>query len=237
MATKPQHYWPFAETGDYTDQGTTGGLNLTAEGTGNSFDANGLNLDGNGWAEGAANADIYDLGNTFSIIFKVTTTNTGNQYPYGCTNWGTDGGIFQINNLILNWRRFNPSGVLNDTGPPWGDPHISSGVPTQVIMTQSGGYNNLYVDSVLNANCPIAFSAPVGTSVGFAIGSYHAGGGINFIGVIEYVGVLKGEGWSAEDVADIFANGFGALPLVVSTNYLIHRGRDRMRTAGYSLGS
>jgi hypothetical protein len=203
---KPQHLWPFSQTGDYSDHGSTGGLTLTAEGSGNSFGAGGLILNGSGWAESAANADLYNLGSTFSILIEINTTNTGNIYPLGCCIWGTDGYVFQVNNLVLNWRCFNPAGTLNEAAGQWVNPAVSSGVTTQLIITQSYGNNNLYINGSLNIHCPITFPAPIGASTPFAVGTYTTGGGFNFVGTIKRVGVLKGTAWSASDVAAIYAN-------------------------------
>lgn len=202
--TAPQHYWPFSQTGNYTDQGTTGGLDLTAQGTGNSF-SNGLVLNGSGWANGTSNADVCDLGSTFSLLYEVTFSTTGNNFILGLTDayYGNTGGIFSgfdSSDRIVYYRQ---DASVDDIRTA-----VSSYPPGtyQVILVYSGGQIKLYVNGspITSGAFPATISAPLSFNQDFGIGAANKNGSFAFIGTIKRAGVLKGTAWSVDNVADIY---------------------------------
>jgi hypothetical protein len=201
--TKPQHLWPFSQTGDYTDHGSTGGLTLTPGGTGNSF-LSGLVLNGSGYATLAYNADICNLGSIYSILLEysyidytqyqnVVTAGVG-----GSTN-GYDiispyGGTYKFN------FRTTP-GNINAAG------FLVNGVVSQVVISVAGtgaGQVTAYVNGVpqsLNSNQLTALTDGV---EGFVVGANILGTS-RITGTIKRVAILKGTAWSALDVVAIYA--------------------------------
>jgi hypothetical protein len=198
--TKPQHYWPFAQTQNYTDQGSAGGLDLTAQGSGNSFTANGLVLNGSGWAKTSlGSSDLGDLGNTFSLLWDMQEfTNTNNAIfisvydsasPY-CPVVGNDNCIFYIQSGGWKYIQSTAGSI----------PHASR---NHVIFTYAGGIGTFYVNgSFVNS---AALDALTGnSSIPFSVGASSLGLQ-KLAGTFRSVGVLKGTAWSADDVADIYA--------------------------------
>lgn len=203
MATKPQHLWEFYKTGDYSDTGTTGGLTLTAQGSGNSFDAGGLILNGSGWAEVAADADLYTLGNTWSIIIRYTYTADA-KYAFGCSVYATSGYMLRAARTEQRFRK-NNFGADNEVYGP----SLAYSTPTCLILTYTGGTLLWYVNGEIASSNPTTTTTPTSSSASFVVGTYTSGGsGFSLIGTIKEIGVLKGTAWSSDDVADIYANGF-----------------------------
>lgn len=205
--TEPQHHWPFSVTGNYTDQGSTGGLDLTEQSSGNSFNS-GLVLNGSGWATGANNADICNLGSTFSILFEgswgtaaATGLFSGSNYYYETpydgwsllAGWSGTGG---------SWRTVNPQSTLNDLAK---ESAFTPGTNYQIIVVHNSGTSTCYVNGSPVSGWSGAMADPTNMSTrSFAIGAVHFNGGFPLTGTIKRAAVLKGTAWSADDVAAIY---------------------------------
>jgi hypothetical protein len=204
---KPPHLWNFTR-GDYVDRGSTGGLDLSAQGSGHGFGVGGLMLNGSGWATGPNNADICSIGATFSALIAMSWggaassgmvggTNAYADYPnYGwclLTGWAGTGVIF---------RTINPAGEANQIA--YGPNMLTPGLGYQVVATLSGGIGTLYVNG-----SPVASGAlptPLNmTARPFAIGAVNWSGSYPLTGTIKRAAVLKGTAWSALEVAAIYA--------------------------------
>lgn len=198
--TEPQHHWPFVVTGDYTDQGSTGGYDLTEQGTGNSFNENGLVVNGSGWAANTSiGTDITDLGATWSILFEYTPSDkTGTQG--GIYIWKSFGdttylSIVDFGSGLLRWVEAGATYEMADKG-------ISNGNPYQIVITHASGATNVYVNNVKDAASPYSQSDPGSNTNTLWIGKWDA---YALKGTIKRVGILKGTAWSADDVAAIYA--------------------------------
>lgn len=198
--TLPLHYYPFSETGDYSDRGSTGGLTLVAQGTGNSFDANGLVLNGSGYAKCPTNnADLNNLGSTFSVLFDMQEfVNTANAIFISSyetsANYapvvGNDDCIFYISSG--GWK-FVRSGIGTI-------PHANR---NQIIVTYAAGILTFYLNGEYVTEG--ALDALTGSATEhFAVGA-TATGGQPMTGTYRRVGVLKGTAWTVTDVAAIYA--------------------------------
>jgi hypothetical protein len=206
--TKPLHLWPFSQTQDYTDQGSTGGLDLSAEGSGHSFGAGGLVLNGSGWATRTNHTDVCNVEATFSALIEMSWggaassgmvggTNAYADYPnygwYLLTGWGGTG-------IIL--RTINPAGEVNQI--VYGPSVLTPGPRYQVVATLSAGIGTLYINGT-----PVASGAlptPLNmTARPFALGAVNYVGSYPVTGTIKRAAVLKGTAWSAADVAAIYA--------------------------------
>jgi hypothetical protein len=200
--TKPQHMWPFALTGDYTDRGSTGGLNLTAAGTGNSFGANGLVLNGSGYASVGVNADISDLGSVYSILVEFSVPAVTGFPCLVCAGVRSTNGW----DLFATWGSGNPhferglTGDFGFTGTP-----VSINNPVQIIIVSEGtGINEIhfYADGSPDVNTTLlALTAGTGS---FFVGT-DSSLTYKLTGTIKRAAILKGTAWSASDVAAIYA--------------------------------
>lgn len=205
--TKPQHLWPFSQTGDYTDQGSTGGFTLSPAGSGNSF-SSGLVLNGSGWATRANHADLCDVGATFSVIFEGTwgAADTG---ACGGTNAYIDGSpdgwyvVFGWSGAGFGFRTYNPTGTLNTLAV---NSLFTPGTNYQVVATLVGGTGTLYVNGAPVVGGSGSLPTPTTmTGHAFAVGAANEASSLPFTGTIKRVGVLKGEAWSAVNIAAIYA--------------------------------
>lgn len=205
--TEPQHHWPFIQTGNYTDQGSTGGLDLTASGS-PSFDSQGMVLTGSEYAYHSANNDLNDLGSTYSILMEI--------YPDDAD--GATGAVLGNVNAGLGWaipylpgigapvwnRVYNPESTVVDvnwltaefSGVSWVD-----GAKYQIVLVHTGGNSLAYINAVAASGNPKTQADPLTSTANFTVGS---GIWSNFIGTIGRVGILKGTAWSADDVAAIY---------------------------------
>lgn len=200
--TVPQHYWPFSQTGDYTDQGSTGGLNLSAGGTGNSFNSNGLVMNGNGWASVAGHSDLCDLGSTFSLLID-TYTHTGSSGDMLLVQHESSPPIvcsYKVSYIDYDYINYS----IYDGG--WSnvystDNAIPEGQPSQIVLTYTGGRIYFYVNG--SPNTDVAIGAPIANNdKPFQVNAIEWGN--RMVGTITRVGVLKGTAWSADDVAAIY---------------------------------
>lgn len=207
--TKPQHLWPFIQTGDYTDQGSTGGLDLTASGS-PSFDSEGMVLTGSEYAYCSANNDLNDLGSTYSILMEI--------YPDDAD--GAANAILSTVGSGLGWaipylpgigapvwnRTYNPESTAVDvnwltaefSGISWVD-----GAKYQIVLIHTGGNSLVYINAVAASGNPKAQVDPLASTANFTVGS---GVWSNFIGTIGRVGILKSTAWSASDVSAIYSS-------------------------------
>jgi hypothetical protein len=207
---KPQHLWPFSQTGDYTDQGSVGGLDLTAGGTGNTFN-NGLVFTGAGYAYSAAHADVSNLGAVWSLIAKVNFGATLVDGAPILNSWASDystaydlsGSLVNGNDIgmslytdMSNYMSVNKNPVV---------PHTDY----LCIVTFDNGTLKLYINGVLAVDYGGDGTPPVtslDTGMGLYVGSYFDVSQFLPNGtVISFCGVLKGTAWSSGDVAAINA--------------------------------
>lgn len=187
--TEPQHLWPFSQTGDYTDQGSTGGLDLTAQGSGNSFSSDGLVLNGSGNAYHTSDADICDIGGTFSILFEVVIS-ASDLDRVGCRGPTTGWQEYYIQGSSL-W-------AYEEQGKTFSKGGWSLTDKTQWILTLAGGTMTLYMNgSFVKSEGSIPDA--VASSEWFQVGN------IGEVSTVTRVGILKGEAWSADDVTAIYA--------------------------------
>lgn len=200
---KPQHLWPFSQTGDYTDHGSTGGLDFTAQGSGNSFNANGLNFNGNGYAQlGSHNTDVNNLGNTFSVLFEYYSA-------------GAFGGFGDYNNDGVNGSWSFPylaSAKLYGYTVDTTERAMTSGASItysalhQVVVTYSPSGCVFYIDSNSSATGAGNFPPTEKADILLTIGAFRGGGSKMGNGsYIKRAGILKGTAWSADDVSAIYA--------------------------------
>lgn len=200
--TKPQHLWPFSQTGDYTDQGSTGGLGLTAQGSGNSFSSDGLVLNGSGWAMlDTTNDDINNIGSTWSILVDF-------YYPTYKT-WECLLGV--TNNVAANssWEvdKVNYNSVIYLYTPTAISVIATNSLPTQpawyqIVCIRAGTDVTIYVNGEYCIN--LGKAAPQTSTLNFTVGAQY-GGGYKLTGTVKRAAVLKGTAWSADDVAAIYA--------------------------------
>lgn len=195
-AVKPGHYWDFIYNGTYADVGTIGGLNLTAEGSGNSF-SSGLVLNGSGYAQAANNADLCDLsGGTWSLFIDlIQTTTTGWQGLFGSTDVSSMGYLMLVDYIdeIIAFYSWQPTQVYTGT--------TSVPLPAGrniLIVTMSGGTQTMYLNGTSIATA--SQLPPVASTQPFTIGWGNAG---NFIGTVRRMGVLKNHCWSQAEVTAI----------------------------------
>lgn len=207
--TEPQHHWPFTVTGDYTDQGSTGGLDLTARGSNNSFN-NGLVLDGNGWASRSNHADLCNVGSTFSVLIEASFASGGGQaFPLSCINsylTVTDG--YDLNFDLLSNMRFQADGT--NSYFTWANFGITPEYDTiyQFVYVYTGGNLYAYIDGIASSTNPVTRDAPNSSSYAFTVGAYapaETDGSYQLKGKVRRVGILKGTAWSADDVSAIYA--------------------------------
>ena len=199
--TKPQHYWPFKETGDYSDQGSAGGLDLSAQGSGNSFGAEGLVLNGSGYAQlSAANDDLNAIGATWSMIAEFEESVISYRALFAISNDAVANSCYETfvpRSDIPSIYTFNGSTQDNITSGPAGTGVI------QLVWVYSGGNCTLYKNGEFVKT--ESLDAPQSNNTFyFAIGAL-SDGSYKFSGTIKRVGILKGTAWSADDVADIYA--------------------------------
>lgn len=209
--TEPQHHWPFVVTGDYTDQGSTGGFTLTEGGSGNSFSA-GLVLNGSGRAVYSHNDDLCDLGATFSLLFDATITGGDYGVILGARSSGDAGYCimyYNVANSDLFQLQLNTSGGYQTcTFSKAGFSGVTFGAGTlyQQIVVLGGGYANAYCNGVAHSSNPVTFNyAPLHQNNEFIIGAYDTSQGYPVACTIARAGILKGTAWSADDVAAIYA--------------------------------
>lgn len=202
--TKPQHLWPFSQTGDYTDHGSSlSPVTLTPGGVGNTFGAGGLILSGTGWASTVLNTDLTDIGSVYSLLIEYTVSPTSANYPpiVSAGTLNTDGySLFGTagHNTALDYR-LNADQVDYRTVAA-----ILDSVSYQIIITSAGtGANQIafYVNG--SPDSTHTGIAVIAGTAGFWVG-YDISGGV-FTGTIKKVGILKGTAWSSGDVAAIYS--------------------------------
>jgi hypothetical protein len=224
-AATPQHWWPFDQSQNYNDYGSGGAglLNLGAGGSGNSFVSGGLSLNGSGYATVASNADVNNLGATWSILIEMTYSNVHTTQAYcscGASTGGWGAGIYPgATDISLALRTYNPSGTSNeyDAGKLSTDANgftgitIAAGTKYQFIISHSGGQTTYYCNGVICKNSPQNQADPLSTAAAFVIGNWS--GILNlFAGTIRQVAILPGTAWSQNDVSNIWVafNGYPA---------------------------
>ncbi len=213
--TLPLHNWDFA--GDYTDNGVTGGLNLAAGGTGNTWGADfygraneALILNGSGYAYyNGSPADLNNLGSTFALLaeFKTGADVTTRQIV-SCI-WSSGGSVDS------NWRFRIEGGLVlfdieNGTSQlSGGSAAVAANTVYRVMISYSGGVSQLYCNNV--AATPSTVLAPnTSNSNHFTVGATSAGNN-KFTGQVYRVAVLKGSAWSAADAAAIYNYVYGPM--------------------------
>lgn len=221
--TQPQHLWPFFQTNDYSDQGSTGGLTLTAQGSGNSFDENGLNLNGSGYAQyNGTDADLNDLGSTWSLIIEVYSTTIADLSAYISTNNNDATGGFE-------WY-MGPANVhfyLYNAGWYGGGNIYAHGteVSEQHIATLSDGNLKFYKDGSYQDQRS-SISDPASTTNKFTVAAEPNGlWKLPSGSYIKRVGILKGTAWTSDDVAAIYAwspESAGEMAIYIGGSVYIH---------------
>jgi hypothetical protein len=199
--TKPLHLWPFSQTGDYTDQGSSATkLNLTAQGSENSFGAGGLILNGSGWAISVNNAEVSDLGGTFSVLLDIYFPST----PYGIMFSSSDNG----SGTGIQW--WDWSGTLTQRSLNSGAEDINTaGFTTltnyQLIWVQSDGKASLYRNGSQLVNEQALHNPAADVTNGITIGAGNPTGSYKIACTVKRAAVDKGTAWTAPQVAAIYA--------------------------------
>ena len=205
----PPHLYRFDLHQDYVDRGAVGGLDLTAQGSGNSFGAGGLILNGDGWANGPNHADVCDLGAAFSLLADITIPTlmlAGILSASPLYNDWDDGGwmLLVFADGHLEPRMLNPAANQNGFSTP--SEVLANGVRARIVWTYVGGNVLIYVNGS-PVITPTALPVPVPmTTRPFSVGALTYAGAYPIIATFRSVAVLKGTAWSAEDVAAIQAN-------------------------------
>lgn len=205
---KPQHLWPFIQTGDGTDQGSTGGLDLSVMGSGGSFSENGWENVATSYLQRAAgSSDLDDLGSTFSLLIEFVYSSQVDfiQCLGGKWDWSFSKAEYLFAYIPAN--TMDAKCYISDAG---NDAHqlgttytMSSTTQYQFIATLDGsGNGTYYVNGSPTGAATTSLPTPKGDSDSpFLIGRNDTD---IFIGTIVRAGVLKGTAWSADDVAAIY---------------------------------
>lgn len=184
--TKPQHLWPFSQTGDYTDQGSVGGLTLTPANSQTFITIGVYNPASIAVADGIAVCadNVYSILVDF-FIFDAATTPKQAAIGVDSTN---------------GWNLYAPVGgsyiyrhAATDAN---GTEAVIVGVKYQMIIVSNGTGNALaiYLNGAL-------VQSPANAAWVNATGNLTIG---NSKSVVYRMGFLNGTAWDSDDVTAIY---------------------------------